>query len=100
MTNEDKNILWLDLFDFLAYGKKIKLISAINKGDNLRECFLTNQEIKKILTNAEFNKMALCLSDEYLNRHIREYEQDKVELITFNNPNYPYHLHETRRGWR
>ena len=94
MTIDDKNILWLYLFDFLAYGKKIKLLSAIKKGENLRENFLKNDEIKEILTNQEYNKMALCLSDEYLNRYLRDYENDKIELITFNNENYPYILKE------
>lgn len=94
MTNEDKNILWLDLFDFLAYGKKIKLLNSINKNENLREKFLHTQEIKEILTNEEYNKMAICLSDEYLNRHLRDYENENVELITFNHSNYPYSLKE------
>ncbi len=94
MTNEDKNILWLDLFDFLAYGKKIKLLESIKKNENLREQFLKVQAIKEVLTNEEFNKMALCLSDEYLNRHLRDYEKDNIQLITFNNPNYPYTLKE------
>lgn len=94
MTNEDKNILWLDLFDFLAYGKKIKLLNCVKKNENLRENFINSCEVKEILTNQEFNKMALCLSDEYLNRHLREYENDNVQLITFNNPNYPYTLKE------
>ena len=89
MTIEDKNILWLDLFEFLTYGKKIKLLNSINKSENLREKFLNNKEIKDTLSNEEFNKMALCLSDEYLNRHLREYEKDNVQLITFNNQNYP-----------
>ena len=94
MTNEDKNILWLDLFDFLSYGKKIKLLESIKKTENLREKFLQTQAIKEVLTNEEFNKMALCLSDEYLNRYLREYEQKNVQLITYNNPNYPYILKE------
>ena len=94
MTNQDKNILWLDLFDFLTYGKKIKLLETIEKSENLREKFLHIKEIKEILTNEEFNKMALCLSDEYLNRHLRDYEKDNVQIITFNNQNYPYTLKE------
>lgn len=94
MTNEDKNILWLDLFDFLTYGKKIKLLETIEKSKNLREKFLTKQEIRTILTNEEFNKMALCLSDEYFNLHIAEYQKNNVETITFNNLNYPYVLKE------
>ena len=94
MTIDDKNILWLDLFDYLTYSKKFKLLEAINKGENLREKFLTTFEIKNILTSEEFNRMALCLSDEYLNRNIASYEKDGVQLITFNNANYPYILKE------
>ncbi len=94
MTNYEKNIIWLDLFDFLAYGKKIKLLECINKNENLREKFLISKEIKEVLTNEEFNKMALCLSDEYLNRHLRDYEKDNIQIITFDNPNYPYTLKE------
>lgn len=94
MTIEDKNILWLDLFENLAYGKKIKLLSCVGKGECLRANFLKSQEIKDILTSEEYNKMALCLSDEFLNRFLSKYEKDKVEIITFNNPNYPYILKE------
>lgn len=94
MTIDDKNILWLDLFDYLTYSKKIKLLETINKGENLREKFLTTFEIKNILTSEEYNRMALCLSDEYLNRRIASYEKDGVQLITFNNANYPYILKE------
>ncbi len=94
MVNDDKNILWLDLFDFLAYGKKIKLLQTINKGECLRKNFLNISQIKEILTNQEYNKMALCLSDEYLNRHLKSYQDNNIELITFNNPNYPYRLKE------
>ena len=46
MTNEDKNILWLDLFDFLTYGKKIKLLETIGKSGNLRENFLVIRKLK------------------------------------------------------
>ena len=94
MTNEDKNIIWLDLFENLAYGKKVKLLSAIKKGDCLRANFLKSQTVKEILTNEEYNKMALCLSDTFFNRYIADYEKDNIEIITFNNPNYPYILKE------
>jgi len=94
MTIDDKNILWLDLFDFLSYGKKIKLLSTIKKGECLRTSFLKNKEINEILTTQEYNKMALCLSEEFLMRHINKYEQENVVTITFNNENYPYLLRE------
>ena len=94
MTNYDKNILWLDLFDFLAYGKKIKLLETIKKDEDLRKNFLTNIKVKEILTNEEFNKMALCLNDGYLNRFLIDYTNKGIEIVTFNNPNYPYILKE------
>ncbi len=94
MTNEDKNILWLDVFEFLTYGKKIKLLTLIDKNDNLRQKFLQEKEIKNILTSEEYNKMALCLNDEFLNKILRDYENENIQLITFNNPNYPYRLKE------
>lgn len=94
MTNADKNILWLDLFDFLTYTKKIKLLETIKREENLREKFLKIEEVKSILTNEEFNKMALCLSDEYLNRFIRDYQNQNIETVTFNNSEYPYILKE------
>lgn len=94
MKIEDKNILWLDLFDFLSYGKKIKLLSSIERGEDLRKTFLTNEQFKAILTSEEFNKMALCLNESYLNNFLVDYEKDGVELVTFNNPNYPYKLKE------
>lgn len=94
MTNYEKNILWLDLFDFLAYGKKIKLLESVKKDEDLRKNFLTNLKAKEILTNEEFNKMALCLNDGYLNRFLNEYSQKQVEIVTFDNPNYPYILKE------
>lgn len=94
MTIDDLNILWLDLFDFLTYNKKIKILSTIEKGIDLREQFLTNLELKSILNTQEFNKMALCLNKEFLNIKLQEYQKNNIELITFNNPNYPYILKE------
>ena len=38
--------------------------------------------------------MALCLSDEYLNRFIRDYQNQNIQTITFNSSEYPYILKE------
>ena len=94
MKNEDLNILWLDLFENLSYSKKIKLLSLVEKGECLRKKFLKNPEIQNSLSKQEFAKMALCLSDEFLMRHIRSYQDDNIELITFNDEKYPYMLRE------
>ena len=94
MTIQDKNILWLDLFEFLTYQKKIKLLETIEKGIDIRQCFLSNAKIKEILTNEEFNKMALCLHEEFLAIRLKKYEEDNIVCITFYNEKYPYLLKE------
>ena len=79
MTNYEKNILWLDVFEFLTYGKKIKLLTLIDKNDNLRQKFLQEKEIKNILTNEEYNKIisgynsAPCIKEEYLAEYFALY---------------------------
>lgn len=94
MTNYKLNILWLDLFDFLTYSKKVKLLSLIDKNKDIRQEFMSNTQIKEILTNEEFSKMALCLHDEYLNIRLKKYEQLNIKTITFNDKEYPYMLKE------
>lgn len=94
MTIQDKNILWLDLFEFLTYNKKIKLLEVIDNGIDIRQCFLSNVKIKEILTQEEFSKMALCLHEEYLAIRLKKYEEDNIQCITFYNENYPYLLKE------
>jgi len=93
MNVNDLNILWLDLFEALTYTKKLKLLN-ISKDVNLRKIFLTNPDVKEILSNEEFNKMALCLQDEYLNRFLNDYKKDNIECITFNDNRYPFLLKE------
>ena len=93
MTNKDLNIIWLDLFEALTYAKKLKLLN-IAGNNNIRTIFLTNPEIKQVLTQEEFNKMAICLQDEYLNRFLNAYASSNIECVTFNDARYPYLLKE------
>lgn len=93
MINKDLNILWLDLFEALTYSKKLKLLNIAGNND-IRSMFLRDAEIKQILTQEEFNKMALCLQDEYLNRFLKSYKEQNIECITFNDSRYPYMLKE------
>lgn len=94
MTVDDKNILWLDLFDFLTYPKKNKLLNLVGRGNCLRKNFLTTPQIKDIVSKEEFDKMALCLHNEFLEIRLKKYEEKGVHCITFYNENYPYLLKE------
>lgn len=94
MTIDDANIIWLDLFEFLTYSKKEKLLKLFNKGENIRKDFLKKKEIKDILSEQEFNKMAVCLEDAFLNRILNQYSNEGVECVTFYDERYPYLLKE------
>ncbi len=90
----NKNILWLDLFDFLSYNKKRSLLSLFEKDKDIRQEFLKNKVIREILSKEEFDKMALSLSDAFLDIKLKEYEQKSVKCITFYDNEYPFLLKE------
>ena len=94
MTIDDKNILWLDLFEFLSYNKKIRILESVNRGQDIRQTFLTNIKIREILTTEEFNKMALCLNDQYLQIRLDQYDKENISTITYYDSRYPYLLKE------
>lgn len=92
MTIDEKNILWLDLFENLAYNKKSKLLEIAGRNKDIRKIFLTNDLIKQVVSQEEFNKMSLCLQDSFLDLKLKSYEQENIIPITFYNENYPYLL--------
>lgn len=94
MTIDEKNILWLDLFEFLTYSKKNKLLDIVGKGIDIRQCFLSNSKIKELLSEEEINKMAVCLHEEFLTFRLNKYKEDNIECITYYSENYPYLLRE------
>lgn len=94
MTIDNQNILWLDLFEFLTYNKKFKLLEIAGKGKCLRKIFLTEPKIKEVISNEEWNKMSLCLSDQFLFVKLKEYENENVQVVTYYDELYPYILKE------
>ena len=91
MTVDDNNIIWLDLFSFLSYSKKAKLINLF-RGKNIREEIVKSQEVKEILSDNDLNQMCLLTSDVYFSRQVEKFKSDGIEMITINDPRYPYLL--------
>ncbi|MBR6779179.1 MAG: DNA-processing protein DprA [Clostridia bacterium] len=92
MTIDEKNIIWLDLFEFLTYHKKIKILDCFNKGEDIRLKFLSNPKINEVLSKSEINKMAVCLQDSFLEKQLENYKKSGIQLITFYDDKYPYAL--------
>ncbi len=94
MTIEDKNIVWLDLFPFLSYQKKIKLLSLFDVNLDIKKVFLLKPKFREVLTQEEFTKMSALLDDNYLNTQIQRFEKDNIQIITIYNEKYPALLKE------
>ena len=94
MTIDDRNIIWLDLFSFLTYQKKIKILETFDKGKDIKLSFLSNRYIRDILTDSEINKMSNLLDNLVLDRYIQKFESDNIIMITINDDRYPKLLKE------
>lgn len=94
MTIDERNILWLDLFEFLTYHKKVKILSVFEKGTDIKKSFLSNIYLKDILTQLEITKMSLLLDDSYLDKEIEKYKNQNINLITIYHSLYPQKLKE------
>lgn len=95
MNIEDKNIIWLDLFAFLTYQKRVKLLQIFPKDKDIRKLFLKEPKIKDILNEQEIAKMTALLSDDVLDRILQNYKLENIETITLNDERYPTLLKET-----
>ena len=89
MTIEDRNIIWLDLFPFLTYQKKKKILELFGKGKDIKSSFLSNKYIREILADDEIAKMSNMLDNQILDRYIEKFNSDNIIIITINDPRYP-----------
>ena len=94
MTIEEKNIIWLDLFEFLTYQKKIKILNIFPKLKDIKESFLSNPQVREVLSDLEFKKMSAMLSYDFLDRKIEKFKADGIKLITIYSTDYPEILRE------
>jgi DNA processing protein len=94
MTIQDRNIIWLDLFEFLGYHKKRQLLDMFEKDDDIKASFLSNKNIYGILTEQEIAKMTAMASDEKLDKIIESYNNSNVITITIYDERYPAILKE------
>lgn len=94
MSIEEKNILWLDLFDFLGYQEKVKILSIFGANTDIRKCF-KNKQIIDIVTEAKYIKMCELLDDDFLNCEIAKYKKSNIIAITIADERYPAILKES-----
>ncbi len=91
----DKNIVWLDMFPFLSYAKKVKLLSIFAVDKYICDNFTNNARVKDILTEEEILKMSAFLGEDKFDAYISAMEKQNIQLITIHNNNYPATLKDT-----
>ena len=94
MTVDEKNIVWLDLFPFLTYHKKLKILESFKAGEDIRSKFRSNPILNTILAEEEYNKMCALLDPSYLDNAIQKFTRDNIIIITKYDPRYPELLKE------
>lgn len=94
MTVDEKNIVWLDLFPFLTYHKKVKILESFKAGEDIRSKFRSNPILNTILAEEEYNKMCDLLDPSYLDNAIQKFTRDNIIIITKYDPRYPELLKE------
>ncbi len=93
MNLQERNIIWLDLFEFLGYHRKRQLLDMFGNVD-IKASFLSDKRIYDILSEQEISKMSALSSDEKLDRVIESYENAGIITITIFDERYPAILKE------
>ena len=96
MTIEEKNIIWLDLFDNLSYNKKVKMLSLLKIGESIFSLFKTQSvTLKQILCATEYDKMSSCCDEKLVDNALTSYEKKNIKLVTILSNEYPKILKES-----
>lgn len=94
-NNYRENLIWLDLFDFLSYMTKYRIIEHIN-GDNIRKNLAKYKTfLLTLIEENKYNKMEILSDDETYQNVIKQYEKENVILLTQEDDAYPVLLKET-----
>ena len=83
MTIEERNIIWLDTFEFLSYQKKVKILSLFAVDENIVQNFDKRKyELFQLLNQNEYNTMFASRNEEQLDELIDKYIHSDIKLIT------------------
>lgn len=94
MTIDDRNIIWLDLFPFLTYQKKVKILEMFERGMDIKTSFSSKEQIHNLMTDIEYQKMLSMCDNAKLDNIIERYISDNIHMITIYDERYPLLLKE------
>lgn len=94
--NEEKVLIWLDLFEFLSLKKKMDLIERYTNLEDLWNNLEKDRiYFEQLVGKENYSKMLFSWDENFLNNYIRNYDNLGIRIVTIKSDAYPKLLKET-----
>ena len=95
-NNEEKVLIWLDLFEFLSLKKKSELLEHYENLEDLWNRFKSDKDyLQDLIGKENYSKMLFSWDYNFVNNYIRNYDNLGIKLVTIKSNDYPKLLKET-----
>lgn len=95
-NNEEKILIWLDMFEFISLKKKMDLIDRYPNLIDLWDKFEQDRVYLEDLFGKEnYAKMLFSWDNNFLNNYIRNFDNMGITMVTLKSDSYPKLLKET-----
>ncbi len=84
----NKNIIWLDMFPFLTYAKRVKLLSIFSINKDIASAIET-ANLDGILTEQEKLKMVAMSAPDKFDAYLLKMQNNNILPITIHDARYP-----------
>lgn len=92
---EEKNLIWIDNFEFLSYQKKAKIMSLFDISEDIRLNWQSKKyQLSTIITKTEYDNISCHLDDAEFFDLVEYYERKNITILTLLSDKYPSCLKE------
>ncbi len=93
-TIKERDVIWLDSFEFLSYNKKRDILTLYRHEENIRELWSSKKmQLSTFLSKDEYDKIANSSLDR-IEKLLEWYESKNITVVTLYSDDYPTLLHE------
>ncbi len=93
-TIKERDVIWLDSFEFLSYNKKKDILTLYRHEENIRELWGSKKmQLSTFLSVDEYEKIANSEPDR-IEKLLNWYESKNIAVLTIFSSDYPTLLHE------
>ena len=86
-------VIWIDMFDFLTYHKKLTILNYYSEPAEVFSCFKFDfNDFSNILSKEEFDKMVNFLDEQNFENYVQNLNKQNIICLTFYSEKYPKSL--------